>query len=355
MQKRKKPPFRRVLRAQLRDVRVLFLESWKSLLLFVLILLGGALVFHNFYVYPGTQQSPTFDQALHATFALIFFETLLPLPPQWYLQIFFYLVPVLGLAAVADGVLRFGVALLNKQSRGQKWQIAMASTYKNHIVVCGVGKVGYRVILELLKFDREVVAIEIDENGRFVEKVKNLGIPLIFGNARRSENIIKAGVQQADAIIPCTNDELANLDIALDARELNPNIKVVMRMFDTDLARRVEKGFGIHTAFSTSALSAPIFAAAAMRLNVKHSFYVGDDLLNLSEMIIAPQSHLIGWTVKKLTTDFDLSVVFYQSTDVVDLHAEPLRELHVGDKLLLLAAVDVLYQVNALNDNEVPA
>ncbi len=355
MQKRKKPPFRRVLRAQLRDMRVLFLESWKSLLLFVLILLGGALVFHNFYLYPGTQQSPTFGQALHATFALIFFETLLPLPPQWYLQIFFYLVPVLGLAAVADGVLRFGGALLNKQSRGQKWQIAMASTYKNHIIVCGVGKVGYRVILELLKFDREVVAIEMDENGRFVEKVKNLGVPLIMGNARRSENIVKAGVQQADAIIPCTNDELANLDIALDARDINPAIKVVMRMFDNDLARRVEKGFGIHTAFSTSALSAPIFAAAALRLNVKHSFYVGEELLNLGELVIAEQSQLVGWTVEKLSSAYELSVVLYQSGDAVDLHADLTRVLHAGDKLLLLASVDTLCQVNALNDNVTPA
>jgi len=341
-----------MFRAQVRDLRVLFSESWKSLLLFVLILFSGALTFHFIYIYPGTQTSPTFGQALHATFALVFFETLLPLPPQWYLQLAFYLVPVLGLATVADGVLRFGGALLNKQSRGQKWQIAMASTYKNHIIVCGTGKVGYRVILELLKFDREVVAIEMDENGRFVEKVKNLGIPLLIGNARRSENIIKAGVLHADAIIPCTNDELTNLDIALDARDINPDIKVVMRMFDNDLARRVENGFGIHTAFSTSALAAPIFAAAALRLNVRHSFYVGDDLLNLGELIIAPQSPLVGWNVKKLTAEFDLSVVFYQSGHEADMHADPGRVLHAGDKILLLASVNTLCQVNELNGNK---
>lgn len=340
-----------MLRAQIRDLRVLLLESWRSLLLFVLILLGGALIFHYVYVYPGTQTSPSFGQALHATFALIFFETLLPLPSQWYLQIVFYLVPVLGLAAVADGVLRFGSALLNKQSRGQKWQIAMASTYKNHIIVCGTGKVGYRVILELLKFDREVVAIEADEDGRFVEKVKNLGIPLLIGNARRSENIIKAGVKHADAIIPCTNDELTNLDIALDARDINPDIKVVMRMFDNDLARRVEKGFGIHTAFSTSALAAPIFAASALRLNIRHSFYVGDDLLNLGELVIAPQSPLAGWTVKQLTTNHELSVVYHQSGDEADMHTDLDRVLHAGDKILLLASVDTLCQVNELNES----
>ncbi|MCA9960195.1 MAG: NAD-binding protein [Anaerolineales bacterium] len=347
---KRQPRWRRYLRAQLRDLRVLFQESGKALLLFFLILLIGAFLFHTIYLYPETNQHPTFSQALHATFALIFFEIVLPFPPDpWYVQFLYFVVPVLGLATIADGVLRFGTALLNKQSRGQAWQVAMASTYKNHIIVCGVGKIGYRVIQELLKFERDVVAIEMNENGRFVEKTKSLGIPLIIANARRSENIIKAGVRQADAIIPCTNDELANLDIALDARDINPDIKVVMRMFDDDLARRVENGFGIHTAFSASAVSAPIFAAAAMRVNVKHSFYVGDDLLNVSEIIITEQSQLVGWTVEKLSLELDLSVIFYQSGELSDMHADPHRELHPGDKILVLAKMDTLCRVNEMN------
>lgn len=345
--------WQRNVRAQLRDLRVLSQESGKSVLLFVLILFVGAFLFHTIYTYPETNQHPTFSQALHATFALIFFEIVLPFPPHpWYVQTLYFVVPVLGLATIADGVMHFGTALVNKQSRGQAWQVAMASTYKNHIIVCGVGKIGYRVIQELRKFDRDVVAIEMNENGRFVEKTKNLGVPLIIANARRSENIIRAGVQQADAIIPCTNDELTNLDIALDARDINPHVKVVMRLFDDDLARRVQKGFGIHTAFSASALSAPIFAAAAMRVNIKHSFYVGDELLNVSEIIVAEKSQLVGWTVKKLTTELDLSVIFYQSGEVSDMHAEPFRELHMGDKILVLAAMETLCRVHEMNQTQ---
>ena len=67
-----------------------------------------------------------------------------------------------------------------------------------------------------------------------------------------------------------------------------------MRMFNDDLARRIEKGFGIHTAFSTSALTAPLVAAKAMRIDVKHSFYIGDTLLNISELEISEGSRLAG-------------------------------------------------------------
>lgn len=337
------------LRAEYRDVRVLLNEFRSSLLLFVIVILGGTLFFNFLYTLPGTNLHPTLPQSLHATFSLLFFEIVFPFPDQWYLQIFFFIIPILGVAVLVDGFLRFGTALINKQNRGQKWQVAMASTYKNHVIVCGMGRIGYRIILELLKFGRDIVVIENDEHGRFVEKATSLDITLIIADARRSENLIKANVEIADAIIPCTADELANLEIALDARELNPDIKVVMRMFDAELAKRVEKGFGIQTAFSSSALAAPIFAAAAMRVDVKHSFYVGDQLQNLSEVVISPDSQLIGWTVEKMENELSLSFVSYQDGDTAILYPDQDLEIKLGATILVIASIDTLFRINEMN------
>jgi Trk K+ transport system NAD-binding subunit len=339
----------RILRAELRDIRVLLGEFKLSLFLFVIIVLGGAFLFFFFYTFPGTDINPPFEQALHAVFALTFFEVVLPLPDTWYMQVLFFLIPIFGLAVVVDGVIRFGAALVNKKARGQKWQVAMASIYKNHIILCGMGRTGYRIAIELQKFNRDIVAIESDQDGRFIEKAKSLGIPVIIADARRSDNLKKANVESADAIIPCTADELTNLEIALDARELNPNIKVVMRMFDPELARRIENGFGIHTAFSTSALSAPIFATAAMRVNVKHSFYVGEQLLNLSELTILPDSQLIGWSVEKLEGELGLSFVSYKDSSTDKLHPDPDLEMQAGAKILVIASLETLYRLNELN------
>jgi Trk K+ transport system NAD-binding subunit len=340
----------RTIRAELRDIRVLLQESWPALFLFFAILVGGALLFHRLYTYPGTDRHPDVANALYATFSLIFFNPTLEFPEPWYLQILYYLIPTLGLAALVDGVLRFGVALVSKRDRGQKWQVAMASTYDNHVIVCGIGRVGYRVILELRRYGQDVVAIEPDPEGRFVEKAKGLGIPVIIADARRSDNLIQAGVERADAIIPCTDDELTNLDIALDAREINPQIKVVMRMFDPDLARRIEKGFDIHTAFSTSALAAPIFAAASMRFNVKHSFYLGETLLNLSEVCVGPDSELIGWSIEELEKKLDMQVVCHQVGACPDLNPDSHLELKPGDELLVMSTLDTLERLIDLNN-----
>jgi voltage-gated potassium channel len=340
---------KRTLRAQLRDARVLLGESHSALILFVALVGGGALLFYAFYLDPVTGEHIGFSEALYGVFTLIFFQDSLAFPDQWYLQPLYFIIPILGLLVVADGVIRFGVALTNKQERGQKWQIAMASTYREHVIICGVGKVGYRVALELLKYGHEVVAIEANADGRFVEKVKALGIPVIIADARRSENLLKAGVHNADAVIPCTDNELANLDIALDARELNPGVKVVMRMFDPELAQRVEKGFGIHTAFSVSALAAPTIAAASMRFNVKSSFYVGDTLVNISEVTIMPGSAIDGWTIQKLENELDLSVVGYYEDDVAHLHPAPDLRLSSKDKILVLANLEALHRLQDMN------
>jgi Trk K+ transport system NAD-binding subunit len=340
---------RRALRAQWRDARVLLGESRGPLLLFLALVLGGAVVFYFFYIDPSSGEHISFPQALYGTFTLIFFQGSLEFPTQWYLQILYFIIPILGLVAVVDGVVRFGSALTNKQERGQKWQVAMASTYSGHVIICGMGRVGYRVALELLKFGREVVAIESDQNCRFVEKALALGIPVIFADARRQENLIKAGIEQADAIIPCTNDELANLDIALDARELNPQVKVVMRMFDAELAARVERGFGIHTAYSVSALAAPTIAAASMRVSVRSSFYVGDTLLNISEVTVRPNSQIAGWSIQQLEENLDLSVVSYIDGETTHLHPKPDLRLSEQSKVLVLATLETLQQLEALN------
>ena len=344
--------WRRALRDRWRDARVLFRESRNSLLLFLLIIFGGATLFHFFYVHPETGQHPSFIKALHHCYALIFFEIVLPFPDDmrfWYLQPLYFIIPILGLGVVVDGLVRFGSALFNKQSRGQNWQVAMASTFNHHIIICGLGKVGYRTALELLKFGRDVVAIDMDPNGRFMEAAAEVGIPVIVGDARRPETLKKAGVEKADAIVPATDNELTNLDIALDARELKPGIKVVLRMFDPDLAERIERGFGIRTTYSTSALAAPIFATAALNVDVKHSFYVGETLVNLSELVIATGATITGWTVAELRAKLDLSVVYYQGQAVTDLHPDLLLKLCPGDKILVLATLPVLQALEKLN------
>ncbi len=344
--------FRRYLRALWRDTRVLVCQFRVSLLAFATLLCSGTLALHFSYIYPDTGQRLTWAEALHAIFMLIFFDTVLPFPQALGLQILFFAVPVIGLTVVADGVLRFGVALFNRRERKEAWQVAIASTYRDHIVVCGLGKVGYRVVKELLCMGEDIVGIERNAEGAFLEEIRQLNVPVLLGDARQREMLEKAHVQEASAIVVCTQDDLANLDIALDARELNPGIKVVMRMFDAQLAEKVQRGFGIHTAFSTSALAAPIFAAAATRAQIDYSFYVGDVLLNVARVTMQQGSALEGHTIARVEQELDITIVLHKGPDSLDLHPPPDITLRAGDYLVVFASLDALAHLREMSGEQ---
>jgi len=343
---------RRYLRALWRDTRVLVRQFRISLLAFVVLLCGGAWALRLFYLYPETGQGIGWAEAFHAAFKLVFLETVLPLPRDFGLQMLFILAPLIGLAVVADGVLRFGVALFNRRERKEAWQVAIASTYRDHIVICGLGKVGYRVVKELLNLGEEVVGIEHNAAGPFLEEIRRMDVPVLLGDARQREMLEKARVQEASAIVACTQDDLTNLDIALDARSLQPGIKVVLRMFDAQLAERVRNGFGIHTAFSTSALAAPVFAAAATRAQIEHSFYVGDVLMNAARATVQAGSALEGRTIAQLERELDISVILHGEQDHLDLHPAPEITLRAGDCLVVFASLKALARLREMSGEQ---
>jgi Trk K+ transport system NAD-binding subunit len=341
----------RLIKAYVRDTRVLLIQSRFALLSFALLLIVGTFVIRLTY---GQGLSLTWLESLHAALKLMFFETVLPFPNHPISQTVFLLWPVLGVVLVVNGIVRFGTALFHRRERKEAWQVAVASTYRNHIVVCGLGKVGYRVVLQLLKMQHDIVGVEQDGEAPFLEELRDEGVTVLIGDARQGDLLDKASLHEASALVACTESDLTNLAIALEAREMRPDIKVVMRMFDQHLAERVSKGFGIRTAFSTSALSAPAFAAAATRAVVEHSFYVDDVLLNVSRITVAPGSPLVGKTVGQIEKDLDLSIILCRGCSGGDFHPDPSLELEEGGQIVVFATLEALAHLNQMNEGSFP-
>ncbi len=341
---------RRLTRAYLRDTLVLIRQFRLTLVLFTLLLLAGTLILHAAY---DPARPLTWGRAIYMTFQLMFFETVGEYPDHSLpAQLVYLLWPVLGIGLAVNGVVRFGAALFNRQHRKEAWQVAVASTYHDHVIVCGLGKLGYRVALQLLRMEQEVVGIEQDPDAPFLDDLHREGVTVLVGNGRDRDVLVKAGVERASAIAVCTQDDLTNLEVSLHARELNPSIKVVMRMFDQQLAERVRQGFGIRTAFSTSALAAPAFAAAATRAAVEHSLYVDDLLFNISRLTIAQESLLAGREIGAVEKELDLTIVCHQGPEGVDYHPPPDTNLAAGDQIVVFATLEALARLNRLNETK---
>lgn len=341
-------PWQRYLLAYWRDVRVLLRQFYIPLALLASCVLLGGLIFDLLYTHAEVQDL-TYGESVYAIFSMIFFGESIPYPQQWYLRIFFFIMPIIGLGLIVQGVINFGVMLFNKSAREDEWQVAIASTYRDHVIVAGIGRLGFRICQQLIEFGEDVVGVEVNPESEFVQRVIDAKVPIIFGDATHPNVLQQASVQKAAAIVTCTENDLANLEIALVARELQDSIRVVLRMFDYDMAQRVARGFDIQTAFSTSAIAAPAFARAALHSDVTHAFYVGEQLLNVSTMTLNADSKLIGREVCDLENELDFSIILHCRDGEVDLHPSPEIELQADDQIYVLASMEILNHLNRMN------
>jgi voltage-gated potassium channel len=110
-------------------------------------------------------------QALYAVFTLLQFETPLPLPNDWETRLIFFFVPVAGILVLGQGVIGLGRALFDKET----WSRAMAETSKDHVIICGLGKVSIAVLEWLRALNEQVVVIEVSANNILIEQARSLG------------------------------------------------------------------------------------------------------------------------------------------------------------------------------------
>jgi hypothetical protein len=128
--------------------------------------------------------------------------------------------------------------------------------------VCGLDHLGRRTIDELLLRDEQVVAI--GETADHEEWLGEHGVRLVVGDHRLTRVLRAAEIGSAAVIVLTDDDDLGNLNTALAATELNPRIRVVIRMFDQELGAHIPDLFPDAVALSSSALAAPGFVSAAI-------------------------------------------------------------------------------------------
>ncbi len=249
------------------------------------------------------------------------------------------LVMALAAATILDFILRQRLPMLYTR-RSKRMQ--------NHVILCGLGQVGYRVATELQRFDTQFTVVELDSSSPFVSPITEQGIPVIFEDARKTDVLIKAGLERASAVIACTDNDLANVEIALDAREVRPDVRVVLRLFDQTLASKIVNSFDIEAAFSASALAAPAFAAAAVDPSVQDSFYVGDVLFVHSTFWVPAASPLTRESVWDLWGKYHVTTLsFTDASGSVDLHPGPTVHVPPDSRIAVVGPYDQVQRVQA--------
>ncbi|MCL2417719.1 MAG: potassium channel family protein [Conexibacteraceae bacterium] len=162
-----------------------------------------------------------------------------------------------GLATVAEFFVSGQLSGVLQLRRTQK----MIDSYSDHYIVCGYGRVGQQVARDLLRHGAQVVVI--DQNPMHREPAKADGVTYIEGQSSDDDVLIRAGIERAHAVIACVDSDAENIFIALSARELSSEIRVIARASREDAERKLIRA-GADEVISPYKISATEMARLAL-------------------------------------------------------------------------------------------
>lgn len=329
--------------AAIRDSWLLFSQFRWPLLAFCLAIIGGGVLYYYLSIIAG-EPIDSLVEAIYQALSLTFLQSIEEFPNAWYLELFYFVMPVIGIGILAQGVADFGYMFFNRRARHKEWEMTVASIMKNHIILIGLGHLGYRVVHSLAEMDKDIVVIELDPSADLFENVQKLGVPVIQDDGIRPAALLAAGVERARSIILCTQNDSLNLQIAVKARSFNPDINVVIRIFDDEFAEALHLQFGF-TALSATSMAAPAFASAAAEVEMTRPITIEGQSLSLASLQIKTDNSLVGQNVGYIEEKFNISVVLLRRDNEMDMHPSPDRVLITGDTIAVLGGVA---ELNAL-------
>jgi len=106
----------------------------------------------------------------------------------------------------------------------------MARKTEGHVIVCGYGIVGSKIVEQLVESGVSFVIVDTDANK--VEQLRVAGYNAVAGDATRSSVLREAGIEGARAVAAVLDNDAKNLFIVITARDMRKDIFIATRAND---------------------------------------------------------------------------------------------------------------------------
>ena len=173
------------------------------------------------------------------------------------------------------------------------------------IIVCGLGRTGAKIYSLLRRQGAEVVGISD------CTITMHASEHIVVGDPRANTTLIKAGIRQAKTLVLAFNDDALNLAIVTQARILNPRIRIINRLLNQTLGKRLDLTLPDHFSMSVAALSAPIFTFAALGNKAIGQLQLFNHTWPIQEEVIDPAHPWLGKELKELWDDPNRMLIYY--------------------------------------------
>lgn len=283
------------------------------------------------------------------TVTTVGFEEVFPLSEGG--RVFTILLAFAGIGVILLIAGEFGRVVLQTDLRalvGYRRDVKMLGKLRDHIVVCGHGRMG-RAVVEVLR-DRNVPYVVVESSDSRCRQLEEAGIPFVQGDAT-SERVLRAArVDAARTLLTCLADDAHNVYAILLARQLNPDVTIIARAVEDGAEERLRLA-GANRVINPYRLGGMRLAFTALKPTVmdfiEASLPGTPSELELAEIVVHPASELAGKTLAgaEVRRRFGIIVVALKRGDSSTFNPGPDALIEAGDVLVALGPLQGLEQI----------
>jgi voltage-gated potassium channel len=226
---------------------------------------------------------------------------------------------------------------------------------EDHYIVCGAGKVGRKIMLELL--ETKVPFVVIEHNRELAEELmlEHPELHIIEGDAADNEVLERANIMEARGLMCALDTDASNLFLCLTARDLNPGLRIVSRANEEDSVHKLEKA-GADSVVSPVRIGALRMASSMIRPEVVSFLDVmihqKDLTLRMEQVNVPAGSSMIGKTLIDAEipqrTGLMVIAVHQKSTDKFIFNPGGAYDIEEGDAFVILGTPEQRQKLESL-------
>ena len=227
---------------------------------------------------------------------------------------------------------------------------------KDHIIICGYGRVG-RIICEEIYRSKPTALVVIDSDSTVTAKIEEDGHLYLLGDATEERFLLRAGIRRAKGLATALDSEADNVYITLTAKGLNPNLYIIARAGRIGSEKKLLQA-GANHVVSPHQIGGYRMAQALLRPSVTEfiDFATHDPNtgMGMEEIPVRPNSKLsdVALVDSGIRKNLDLIIVAIKKADGKMLfNPASHTTIQIGDTLIALGLRSSLIKLEQLLGN----
>ncbi len=210
---------------------------------------------------------------------------------------------------------------------------------RNHVIVCGFGRLGEKISYDLKERGEQFVVIENDPAQ--ISRLSEMGYLYVEADTSDEGALEEAGIKHAKALIAVVGSDADNLFLTISAREMNPDIHIVARVDDPAATNKLYKA-GASRVISPYDVGARMLANAALKPTISElmelSTHMGPISLKMEEVLVEEGSSLDGVQIgeSKIRENTGAIVLALRKSDTSQIIRPQIDTIISGGDLLVV-------------------